>query len=156
MFNRSSLKILDLTNKEEELFCFLLDNSEKLGSEFNVHQVSCLHYIESKACYEKLYEKSLLKKPRRGIYSINVELLNYLEQKAEDEKKRLEELYKQEKETNRKLCAWFCRIFFIPMILLGALVCIISPIYGSISILIGVFEFIYSHKYFKKDKKKDE
>lgn len=152
MFNKEIFEVLDLTDKEEELLCFILDNSEKLGSEFNVHQVSCLHYIESKACYEKLYEKGLLKKPRRGIYSINVELLNYLEQKAEDD----EELYKQEKEANRKFCAWFCRMFFIPMILFGALVCIISPICGSISILIGVFEFFYSHKYFKKDKKKDE
>lgn len=95
MFNKEILEVLNLTDKEKELFCFLLNNSENLGKEFNVHQVSCLHYVESKACYEKLYEKGLLKKPRRGTYSINIELLNYLEQKLKDERKRLEESYKQ-------------------------------------------------------------
>ena len=126
MSQRDSECLCSTTDKKKELFCFLLNNLENLGNEFNVHQVSCLHYVESKACHKKLYEKGLLKKPRRGTYSINIELLDYLEQKLKDERKRLEESYKQQKEANHRFCAWVCRIFFIPMFLLGAFVCVIS------------------------------
>lgn len=55
--------------------------------------------------------------------------------------------------TGCKILAWICRICFIPMITLGLLVCLVEPVFGLISIGIGILEFVYSRNYFKKHKK---
>lgn len=54
--------------------------------------------------------------------------------------------------TGCKMLAWICRICFIPMIVLGLLVCLVEPVFGLISIVIGILEFAYSKNYFKKHK----
>lgn len=54
-----------------------------------------------------------------------------------------------ETKTGIKLLAWVCRIVSIPMILLGLLLILVLPSIGIISIIIGVLEFYFSHKYFK-------
>lgn len=58
-------------------------------------------------------------------------------------------------ETNKfgwKMLAWVCRIIWIPMILLGALLALVEPTVGIMAFVAGIFEFIYSHQYFKKNK----
>ena len=57
------------------------------------------------------------------------------------------------KKVGYKILAWFCRICFIPMIILGLLVCLVELVFGLISIGIGILEFVYSRNYFKKHKK---
>ena len=56
------------------------------------------------------------------------------------------------KKTGCKTLAWICRILFIPMIILGLLVSLVEPSFGLGSIIIGVVEFVYSRKYFKRHK----
>lgn len=56
-------------------------------------------------------------------------------------------------QTGWKMLAWICRLLFIPMIILGLLLCIIKLSVGIILIIIGVVEYFYSHKYFNKIKK---
>lgn len=58
----------------------------------------------------------------------------------------------ENKKSGYKLLARCCRFLWIPMILLGLLVTLIKPIIGIGSIIIGIIEFIYSYKYFKKYK----
>lgn len=58
-------------------------------------------------------------------------------------------------ETNKfgwKILAWACRIIWLPMILLGALLVLVEPTVGIMAFVAGVFEFMYSHQYFKKNK----
>ena len=57
------------------------------------------------------------------------------------------------KKVGYKILAWVCRICFIPMIILGLLVCLVELVFGLISIGIGILEFVYSRNYFKKHKK---
>lgn len=52
----------------------------------------------------------------------------------------------------RKILAWICRILFVPMVILGLLLSIIQPTIGIVSIIVGIIEFTYSHRYFKKAK----
>ena len=52
----------------------------------------------------------------------------------------------------RKILAWMCRILFVPMVILGLLLSIIQPTIGIVSIIVGIIEFTYSHRYFKKAK----
>ena len=57
------------------------------------------------------------------------------------------------KKVGYKILAWVCRICFIPMIILGLLVCLVELVFGLISIGIGILEFVYRRNYFKKYKK---
>lgn len=52
-----------------------------------------------------------------------------------------------------KLLAWTCRIFWLPMVILGCLLGIVEPTIGGICIVTGVFEKIWSKKYFKEREK---
>ena len=38
------------------------------------------------------------------------------------------------------MCAWVCRICFVPMILCGAFIAIVEPAIGAIAIVIGVID----------------
>lgn len=49
--------------------------------------------------------------------------------------------------------AWTCRALWLPMIILGCLFVVIEPTIGGICIVIGVFEKIWSKKYFKEREK---
>ena len=55
-------------------------------------------------------------------------------------------------EDSKKIIAYFCRIIGIPMIIISTLVSLVEPIFGCFGILIGLIEFNYSRKYFKKIK----
>lgn len=159
--NNNMLSRFNLNPNELELFDFIVNNHEKLGDVFDMHGVSCAGKVASNSCFNGLYNKGLLKKPSRGKFSLNIELLEQLAdekrkelEQLEDEKRRSEERKIENRKQRRKMLACVCRACFIPMIVFGVLVAFVEPDAGIGSIIIGIIEFIYSHKYFKEHKDK--
>ena len=156
----------DLTEKEIELFSFVVENSGNLSEEFSIHDVSCMGCVVSSTYYNKLYDKGLFLKPSRGKYGLNIKLLENLAKEKEEkerlERERLENLAKEKEEKKKKnkilghmISAWMCRIFFIPTIVIGLLVSLVEPETGLTSVAIGIIEFLYSKNYFKKKKEEE-
>ena len=80
---------------------------------------------------------------------------NYTSSKSNKRVKNKNEVINSTGDTTtfcRKILAWMCRILFVPMVILGLLLSIIQPTIGIVSIIVGIIEFTYSHRYFKKAK----
>lgn len=148
MFDR-----FNLTLKEAELLTFLIENENKLGNAFTLHDVSCLGHVSTNTYYNHLHDKGLLIKPTRGKYALNTQLIENVAQEWQnmlDERARIEA---EEREKQWRNVAWLCRISWIPMVVLGCLLTLVDPMTGIVGIIIGVFEKIWSKKYFKEREK---
>lgn len=108
------LKNFNLNENELGLFVFILKQQEmgELQEEFEPRDVSMLGWTSSTTYYSKLYNKGLLDKPKRGVYSVNTDLLTKLEeeyatkQREEAELARLQaEKLEQEAEERKQKAA---------------------------------------------------
>lgn len=142
MFDR-----FNLTLKEIQLLTFLIDNEDKLENEFTVHDVSCLGHVSTNTYYNYLYDKGLLIKPTRGKYALNVQLLENVAQEHA-------RITAEKKEKKWRNLAWVCRITWIPMVVFGGLLNFAEPVNGITGVAIGIFEYLWSKKYFKEHPKK--
>ena len=144
----------NLTLKEMELFLFILNNKDNLQEEFSQHDVACLGHISTNTYYNNLYNKGLLKKPSKGKFSLNMQLIEDVAKEWQDAQDEIALLAAEKKEKTWRTVAWVCRICFIPMIIFGILYALIDTATGITSIAIGIVEFIWSKKYFKEHPKK--
>ena len=79
------LKQFNFTQKELELFEFLVNKNNK--DIFQIHDISVQGFVTTKTYYENLFNKGLLIKPKKGYYSLNVELLKEIfKNKSDDDK----------------------------------------------------------------------
>ena len=145
----------NLTFKEAELLTFLIDNKNNLEETFTLHDVACLGYVSTNTYYNHLYNKGLLTKPIRGKYALNTQMLECVAKDWQDKQDAIarfnaerERVALERKEKQRKLAAWVCKALWLPMIILGCLIALVEPMTGFISIAAGVFEKVYSKKYF--------
>lgn len=149
--SNNEIKILDLysynnvelSNKELELFEFLINNFLNTA-EFTQADVAKTGFNTTTTYYTKLVNKSLLIKEARGKYSLNTEYIMELYEKYEN---YLEDLLNRERELKKqkyKILNSICKICSIPMVILGILLLCVDPKIGFISIVIGIEEIILS------------
>lgn len=137
-----------LTDGEISLLDFLI-NQDDLEAEFTPHDISCKGYSTSSTYYTNLYDKGLLLKPSRGVYALNVELLEKAAKDAERSRKEAD-LYNLKKQKNKTCIYAFC---FIPWIILflieSLLTCKLGYIIFSIACIFVEVLFIRKNKKLK-------
>lgn len=70
-----------------------------------------------------------------------------------EEKAAAEQKWKQMNATVEPFAGWLSAITCVPIILGGALITLAEPVFGVLFIGIGILEFNYAKKYFKKGSK---